>query len=329
MVVGAAMCVALTVTNCQADFLWDGSGNPLGTGDPPTGGDFTEVGTSFIDPAYYFFDTNGFDEFGAPIPEPGFMTQDTKTLGNSSYATHFKLKPDIRAAEMDSATGYVVEWRANAIYANPEDPFSSEIAMQVADDHSGVILAMFPDSIKYYAGSGPGLIDVPIPAYSPGFHTFRVRKAAGKTNFALSVDGGAYVAIPGSTHPDYINYLEFGDSSSGSAPSNGVGVWDYISITSPSPAIPGDYNGDTVVDSLDYDLWRSTFGSVTELDADGNENFEIDAADYVVWRNNEGAGSASRSLSGSAAAVPEPSAVVMLMVAAAFGWMRRRSPVVG
>lgn len=318
--VGALLSAAMAVSNCQANFLWDGSGNPLGTDDPPTNGDFVEVGTSVIDPAYYLFDTNGFDESGNPIPEPGYMTQDTVTLANSTYATHFHLKDDILATEMVSANGYVVEWRANAIYANPADPFPFEIAMQIADDHSGVLLSMFPDSIKYYAGSGPGLIDVPIPAYSPGFHTFKVRKAAGKTNFAISVDGGAYVSIPGSTSPDYTNYLEFGDSSSGSAPSNGIGVWDYISITSPSPSIPGDYNSDTVVDSLDYDTWKATFGSATDLAADGNENFEIDAADYVVWRNFV----APAAVGAAAIAVPEPSGIVLLIVAAAIGLVRRR-----
>lgn len=311
VVAGTLLSTVLAVPNCEADILWDGSG------DPRTG-DYETVGNQPIDTPYYQFDTNGYDEFNMPVPSPGFMTQDSKKFENSTYSTHFGLKNSIRNAEMVSANGYVVEWSVNTIYANPDDPFPFEISMQIADDHSGVLLSMFPDSIKYYANSGSSLIDVPTPPYSAGFHTFKVRKAAGKTNFALSIDGGAYLPIPGTTA--YTNFFEFGDSSSGSAPSNGIAVWDYISITSPSPSIPGDYNSDTVVDALDYDAWRATFGSPVELDADGDGNFEIDAADYVVWRKFLGTESSAASVS----AVPEPSGALMLMIAAAIGSIRRR-----
>jgi hypothetical protein len=56
--------------------------------------------------------------------------------------------------------------------------------------------------------------------------------------------------------------------------------------------LPGDYNLDSSVDAGDYDLWRSTHGSVEGsnggLLADGNANGTIDAADYVFWRENLG-----------------------------------------
>jgi hypothetical protein len=55
-------------------------------------------------------------------------------------------------------------------------------------------------------------------------------------------------------------------------------------------SLPGDYNKDRVVDSLDYQVWRASFGaSGSNLAADGNGNNVVDAADYVVWRNNLGA----------------------------------------
>ena len=63
------------------------------------------------------------------------------------------------------------------------------------------------------------------------------------------------------------------------------------------------------VDTEDYNLWRSTFGSTNRLAADGNSNGVIDAADYVVWRKN--AGSADTA---GATGVPEPSAVVIIAV---------------
>jgi subtilisin family serine protease len=64
--------------------------------------------------------------------------------------------------------------------------------------------------------------------------------------------------------------------------------------------ILGDYNADDVVDNTDYQLWKSTFGSITDLRADGNKDGRVDAADYSVWRDNMGA---TGSGSGGAAAL--------------------------
>ena len=59
--------------------------------------------------------------------------------------------------------------------------------------------------------------------------------------------------------------------------------------------IPGDYDGNRVVDQADYNVWRSTFGASVApgTGADGSGNSLIDAADYVVWRRNLGAAGSS------------------------------------
>ncbi len=68
--------------------------------------------------------------------------------------------------------------------------------------------------------------------------------------------------------------------------------------------VAGDYDGNGIVNELDYNEWRRNFGS-SIVTADGNSDGIVNAADYVVWRNafaklNEAANSAG------AAAVPEP-----------------------
>jgi hypothetical protein len=79
----------------------------------------------------------------------------------------------------------------------------------------------------------------------------------------------------------------------------------------------GDYNGNGVVDDLDYSYWQMTFGSRQLLAAEGNMDGVIDAADYVVWRKFAGPAGG-----GGTGEVPEPHAVGLLVCAAVIGVSR-------
>jgi hypothetical protein len=97
----------------------------------------------------------------------------------------------------------------------------------------------------------------------------------------------------------------------------------------------GDYNGNGTVDAADYIVWRQTLGSTSDLRADGSSVGAsagvIDQADYDFWKSNFGRQSGSGSAAGIA--VPEPTSMILLLVAAgmlaAFTWpplFRRTNP---
>ncbi|MEM9186373.1 MAG: FG-GAP-like repeat-containing protein [Planctomycetota bacterium] len=86
-------------------------------------------------------------------------------------------------------------------------------------------------------------------------------------------------------------------------------------------ALPGDYNGNGVVDAGDYTHWRDHFGQTTAaaLAADGNGDGRVDAIDYTIWRDQFQAATAAtaatavaspaapaRSRAPSSAAAPQP-----------------------
>jgi PEP-CTERM motif len=94
-------------------------------------------------------------------------------------------------------------------------------------------------------------------------------------------------------------------------------------IEVPSPT--GDYNGNHVVDAGDYVVWRKTLnGSASPQGsgADGNSSGTIDAGDYTYWRARFG-NAAPGSGASVGGAVPEPATLVLMMLAAAGGCLRR------
>jgi Ca2+-binding RTX toxin-like protein len=90
--------------------------------------------------------------------------------------------------------------------------------------------------------------------------------------------------------------------------------------------MPGDFNGDGVVNASDYGVWRANFGAESGpgLRADGNGDGVVDAADYVVWRKtdlsqegyNEWRTNFGRTSGGAAlgaSAVPEPACLLLIV----------------
>ncbi|HEX4413944.1 MAG TPA: PEP-CTERM sorting domain-containing protein [Lacipirellulaceae bacterium] len=85
---------------------------------------------------------------------------------------------------------------------------------------------------------------------------------------------------------------------------------DNIRFGTTPAGVPGDYNGNGVVDMADYVLWRNGGPLQNEIADVGT----VSDADYTAWRNAFGNTSGSGSVLGSAA-VPEPTSMVLLCVA--------------
>ncbi|MGE3637158.1 MAG: trypsin-like serine protease [Pirellulales bacterium] len=86
-----------------------------------------------------------------------------------------------------------------------------------------------------------------------------------------------------------------------------------------STVLPGDYNGDGVVEEADYTVWRDSLGQHgADLLADANRDGVVDSDDYRVWKSNFGEtlGDGSGAVGGFSigAIVPEPSALILVFI---------------
>lgn len=111
------------------------------------------------------------------------------------------------------------------------------------------------------------------------------------------------------------------------APQGGIDwgiVADADSVTLRASGVRGDYNYDGSVDAGDYILWRSRVGS-NDLAADGSGDGVISSADYDVWQSHFGLSAVSGTALAHTAAVPEPSAAVLLAISALLLASRRKS----
>jgi hypothetical protein len=104
---------------------------------------------------------------------------------------------------------------------------------------------------------------------------------------------------------------------------HGFGVEQHAGAVTLSNA---DYNGDHAINAADYVMWRDTLGASVALrgdGADGNGNGIIDAADYAYWRRTFGQTLTPPPM--EATTVPEPSGLVLALIAAAWCvWRSRR-----
>jgi hypothetical protein len=76
--------------------------------------------------------------------------------------------------------------------------------------------------------------------------------------------------------------------------------------------VPGDYNGNGIVDAADYTFWRDRLGQMITLPNSDSTDIDgvVTTAEYDFWKSqfgNSGAGAGAAAL-----AVPEPSALILV-----------------
>jgi hypothetical protein len=124
-----------------------------------------------------------------------------------------------------------------------------------------------------------------------------------------------------------------------------AGIVDFITIVWPSGTVqelsnvsanqllnlvenllPGDYNGDHVVNSADYTVWRDQLGSMgSGYAADGNGDQMVTQLDYSVWKAHFGATASGFGSSASSRSIPEPSTRFLWWIGFAVTSLMRRS----
>jgi hypothetical protein len=94
-------------------------------------------------------------------------------------------------------------------------------------------------------------------------------------------------------------------------------------LLDPSTApVPGDVNGDRVVNNTDFDIIRGNFllSATTREQGDLNRDGLVEFADFRIWKNNVPPGA------GSVASIPEPGTLILVECAllCCFGRLSRR-----
>ena len=72
--------------------------------------------------------------------------------------------------------------------------------------------------------------------------------------------------------------------------------------------LPGDYDGNGLVDAADYTVWRDQIGTTTLPNRDPTATGPVGQFDYLVWKTNFGATKTGRS-----ATIPEPTTLALMV----------------
>jgi len=128
---------------------------------------------------------------------------------------------------------------------------------------------------------------------------------------AAAVDGEIYLA----SHVGLDNQIKVYDRSGSVLRS--VTVTDSLGLqslagsdTAEAPNFNADFTGDGFVNTFDYHQWQGDFGMNADSDADSDN--DTDGLDFLIWQQRTGG---LAGASASAAVIPEPTSVALIMTA--------------
>jgi hypothetical protein len=209
-----------------------------------------------------------------------------------------------------------------------------------------------------FAGSTGTLIaspTIPDPAGATADRLMSYTTIAGQPILAMQSVGDAHVSIYSVVDPGAPMWLASGRNVTGTIVANGNGTgalaWGATTVNGDGsvsrilygmstnsgiqaftimlpapPTVAGDYNGNGLVDSADYVLWRDTVNQPAVpagTGADGSGNGIVGTEDYDFWRAR--VGNITGSSAAQSAAVPEPMAFLLALLALAVGMFRSRT----
>ena len=302
--------------NCGPGGTWEYEPSAVlwqnGVGSDLTGPSFTLEAANAINNAGQVTGYNAGHAFRyEDTPGPGGDVHDLSTLGGStsvgyainntgqvvgdSYIAGDTAQHAFRYTGTPGASGVMVDLSTlGGTSSHAYDINDAGFVVGVADRAAGAGGGSWATLWRNDAGNTAVDLDAWLNAINPALGVYwRLNEARGINNNGLITGIGIYDDGPG-----------------GMSDGHRAFVLDASSLVS-IPAIPGDFNHDGTVDAADYVVWRKGVGV-----APTPEN-------YNLWRTNFGQPSGSGSVASANSNVPEPTTLVMLIVAAVGICLRR------
>ncbi|MEM6749993.1 MAG: dockerin type I domain-containing protein [Planctomycetota bacterium] len=293
------------------------------------------VGTAFVRPIAIYNNTFStgpqrnvfvFDAYLSEVPAPGgnllknssfddedgngFLGDAWGNFGNTGFDDIFTTAPDGHAslfADFGTNTGAI--WQPSVLAAEGDELQFDILDMRIESNFD----ALLEFGIEFYGADNATLI-------SSSFTEI-------DETTLVNVDGNAFVttavAPAGTVYArPVVQFSNVNPLFLGTADANAFIFDTSFALVAPT-ALPGDANGDGVVDLLDFDVLAQNFGSNTgngAADGDFNGDGTVDLLDFDILAQNFGAT--------SPAAVPEPASLGLLGLGAAAlvrGRRRRRA----
>jgi hypothetical protein len=214
-------------------------------------------------------------------------------------------RQDMEFIEIANVGGQSASLNGYQISGFADTPYTFDSGIELAAG-ARIIVARNPDVFSFVYGAGHNVAPV---GYSPMNLSNGGERVTLIDPFGTVVQDFTYADIsPWPSAADgngpsleLINPL--GDATD---PAN----WRASQYTGGSPGasgVPGDFDGNNVVNDADYASWRGSFGLIVArgTGADGNRDGVIDTADYVFWRKQNLVSETATTIATASSAVPQ------------------------